>query len=109
LRGSAAAVSIYLTAAAPCCWHLVGARRLFDREAKVVTEDERVEAVCAEFARRGFVLDVQESSRGAARGGWFAIYRRRSDPPEKTRLAHGKTKLEAAELALAALRNEHCL
>jgi hypothetical protein len=65
---------------------------------------ERVEAIRNEFDRRGYELIIEESTRGGHRGGWLARYRSVTDPTAANGVAHGNTKLEAAEVALSRLR-----
>jgi hypothetical protein len=67
--------------------------------------DERVEAIRTEFDRRGYELIIEQSTRGEHRGGWLARYRSVTDPTAANGVAHGNTKLEAAEVALSRLRS----
>jgi hypothetical protein len=66
--------------------------------------DERIEAIRNEFGRRGYELIVEQSTRGASRGGWLARYRSMTDPTAPDGIAHGNTELEAAEVALSRMR-----
>jgi len=66
--------------------------------------NERIEAIRNEFDRRGYELIVEQSARGAERGGWLARYRSATDPTAADGVAHGNTELEAAEVALSRMR-----
>jgi hypothetical protein len=71
-----------------------------------VTDEERVDAILAEFASHGAELGL-ESSR---RGHWFAKYRRNdAEGWAGTGVAHGNTRLEAAEMALGEFRRMRVL
>jgi hypothetical protein len=67
--------------------------------------DERIATIRNEFARRGYELIIEESARGALRGGWLARYRLVADPRAADGVARGNTEVEAAELALSRLRS----
>lgn len=65
-------------------------------------EDRQIREIEAEFERHGHALDVSENPSG----GWLAAYRPH-DQDFGTRDGHdGRTKLDAAEQALAAFRAE---